>query len=192
MKSLPLAPAFLAAALCLALQGCVPSLRSIVTDEVQVFKAELLGTWSDDNSTWTFEKDGDKGYSLIFAEDEKTGSFEAALVELDGSLYLDLKPKDAPDGAAGFWQYHFIASHTFLLVEEIGPKLKMRLMNPQWLKDHLEAHPDAIAAEIVEDRPILTASTPELHKFLAALPKRDDAKDTDDGPFTKPSELMKK
>lgn len=178
----------------LGLASCVPSLHGIATEETTVFDPALVGSWSDGDTTWTFTRAGGKRYTLEFSEDDQSGIFNATLVKLDGTLFLDLRPAELTAERPDFWKFHLLRSHTFLWVEEIQPVLKMRVMNPQWLKEHLEAHPDAIEFTVVDDLPILTAPTGKLQKFLVALTRRGDANDPDNpdrGPFGEPSELRK-
>lgn len=175
------------------LMGCVLSLQPLYTDETLVFKEELIGTWSNEDHTWTFERERDnKRYELLYTDNKQnTGEFEATLVELDGLLFLDLFPEDLEKGGAPYWKYHFMKGHSFLLVDELGPQLKMRLMNPKWLTSYLKKNPDEIAATIQEDRPILTASTETLQQFVPKLAKMSPVEDGDDQAFGKQTTLSK-
>ncbi|MBL7186586.1 MAG: hypothetical protein ISS70_09685 [Phycisphaerae bacterium] len=164
------------------LGGCVPvmSLRPLYTKENVVFDKKLLGTWVDEPNdpeiTWQFKSidEPKNAYKLIFTgEDGMKGSFVAHLVKLQDRLFLDVYPSELPwdpeDPNKMEWPYNtlfLIPAHTFVKMDSVGPKLKMRLMLETQLKKLLEENPDAIAHAAVEDRLILTASTKELQAFV--------------------------
>ncbi len=164
------------------LGGCVPvmSLRPLYTKENVVFDKKLLGTWVDEPNdpeiTWQFKSidEPKNAYKLIFTgEDGMKGSFVAHLVKLQDRLFLDVYPSELPwdpeDPNKMEWPYNtlfLIPAHTFVKMDSVGPKLKMRLMLETQLKKLLEENPDAIAHAAVEDRPVLTASTKELQAFV--------------------------
>ena len=164
------------------LGGCVPvmSLNPLYTKDNVVYDDKLLGTWVDDPNgpemTWHFESvDKPKNaYKLVFtSEDGLKGSFVAHLVKLRDDLFLDIFPDKAPwdleDPNESDWPYNallLIPAHTFVKIDSVGPRLKMRLMLETELKKMLEEDPDIIAHVTVEDRPVLTASTKELQAFV--------------------------
>lgn len=162
--------------------GCVPviSLHPLYTKENVVFDKKLLGTWVDDPNEpeviWQFSSADElkKAYNLFFTgEDGLKGSFVAYLVKLKDNLFLDIFPSGSPweldDPNESKWPYNslfMIPAHTFVKVDSLAPKLKMRLMLDTQLEKLLEENPDAIAHVVVEDRHILTASTKELQAFV--------------------------
>jgi hypothetical protein len=162
--------------------GCVPvmSLRPLYTKENVVFDKKLLGTWVDDPNnpeiTWQFKSidEPKNAYKLIFTgEDGMKGSFVAHLVKLQDRLFLDVYPSELPwdpeDPNKMEWPYNtlfLIPAHTFVKIDSVGPKLKMRLMLETQLKKLLEENPDAIEHVAVEDKLVLTASTKELQAFV--------------------------
>lgn len=162
--------------------GCVPvvSLHPLYTKENVVFDKKLLGTWVDDPNkgevTWQFKSvdEPKKAYNLVFTDDKGLkGSFVAHLVKLGDDLFLDIFPSKMPwdldDPNESDWPYNallLIPMHTFVKIDSVDPKLKMRLMLETQLKKLLEENPDAIAHVVVEDRPVLTASTKELQAFV--------------------------
>jgi hypothetical protein len=161
--------------------GCVPviSLHPLYTKENVVFDKKLLGTWVDDpnepDSTWRFESvnNKSKAYRLVFADDEGLqGSFTVHLLKLKEQLFLDVYPSEVPwemdDPNESQWPYNsmfLLPTHTFLKVDSVGSKLKMRLMLDSQLEKLLEEKPDAIAHVVIEGRPVLTASTKNLQAF---------------------------
>jgi len=162
--------------------GCVPviSLHPLYTKENVVFDKKLLGTWVDDPNktemTFNYESINEpkKAYKLIFAgQDTLKGSFIAHLVKLNDMLFLDIYPSEIPwdleDPNESDWPFNslfLIPAHAFIKIDSVGPKLKMRLMLETQLKKILEENPEAIAHVVVEDRPVLTASTKELQAFI--------------------------
>ena len=164
------------------LGGCVPvmSLRPLYTKENVVFDKKLLGTWVDDPNeskiTWQFKSidKPENAYKLIFTgEDGMKGSFVAHMLKLQDKLFLDVYPSELPwdpeDPNKMEWPYNtlfLVPAHTFVKIDSVGPKLKMRLMLETQLKKLLEEDPDAIEHVAVEDRLILTASTKELQAFV--------------------------
>ena len=172
------------------LGGCVPvmSLRPLYTKENVVFDKKLLGTWVDDPNeskiTWQFKSidKPENAYKLIFTgEDGMKGSFVAHMLKLQDKLFLDVYPSELPwdpeDPNKMEWPYNtlfLVPAHTFVKIDSVGPKLKMRLMLETQLKKLLEEDPDAIEHVVVEDRLILTASTKELQAFVLRYADGDE------------------
>jgi len=163
------------------LGSCVPSLHPLYTDKELVFEEKLLGRWGKDDEVWEFKKgQEEKSYDLITKEDGKEGKFTAYLVKIQDSrktdkekqatgqtlLFLDLYPKEPELETSDFYKLHLLPVHTFIKVEQIEPALKMRIMNPDGLKEILEDRPDLIKHEMLEDRIVLTASTKQLQEFM--------------------------
>lgn len=168
----------LAAALC----GCVPvaSLHCLYTEADVIFEEKLLGTWVDDpnepDTTWEFTRidDPNNAYKLIFTDEEgRKGSFVAHLVKLKDKLFLDVFPGELPweleDPNKVDWPYNsffLIPAHTFIKVESIEPRLKMRITQESEMEKLLKENPDAIKHTSIEDRLVLTASTKQLQAFV--------------------------
>jgi hypothetical protein len=171
----------LASALATVVAGCVPSLHPLYTEKDLVFDAALVGVWSekeDASETWAFEKTGEKAFKLVYTVDGKSGEFEAHLLKLGNTLFLDLYP----DGKGldelnrnDFYKSHLIPGHTFAKVTRIEPSVQMAFLNPDWLKELLEQNPKAIRHEKVSDRIVLTASTKELQEFVLKNVNTKDA-----------------
>jgi hypothetical protein len=171
------------------LGGCLPvvSLHPLYTEKDVIFEQKLLGKWIDDpNSpefTWQFRRiDGaEKAYGLILQDEEgQKGSFIAHLVRLRSAetpnkygLFLDIFPAELP------WEMEepnkvelpynslfLMPVHTFIKIDSIEPKLKMRLTNEEEMQKLLEEQPKAIEHTFVEERLILTASTKDLQNFI--------------------------
>lgn len=164
------------------LGGCIPvmSLHPLYTEEDVVFEANLIGTWVDDpdkpNTTWEFIRTGteEKTYKLVYSDnDGKKGSFVVHMVKLENRLFLDVFPDQFPSEQQD-WEkmklaynyFFFEPAHTFIKIDYIEPKLKMRRMVEDDMKELLKEDPNVIKHELVEDKIILTASTKELQAFV--------------------------
>ena len=164
------------------LGGCVPvmSLHSLYTEGDVVFEENLVGTWVDDpdspKTTWEFSRAGakEKAYKLVYSDDEgKKGSFVVHLVKLENRLFLDVLPSQFPSEQQDWekmkWAYNFfffVSAHTFIKIDSIEPKLKMRRTINDEMKELFKEEPNAVKHELVEDEIILTASTKELQAFV--------------------------
>jgi len=173
---------FLFYLLAVLLGGCVPvmSLHSLYTEEDVVFEENLVGTWVDDpdspKTTWEFSRAGakEKAYKLVYSDDEgKKGSFVVHLVKLENRLFLDVLPSQFPSEQQDWekmkWAYNFfffVPAHTFIKIDSIEPKLKMRRTVNDEMKELFKEEPNAVKHELVEDEIILTASTKELQAFV--------------------------
>jgi hypothetical protein len=164
------------------LGGCVPvmSLHPLYTKEKVVFDDRLLGSWVDDSdeSTWQFNHydKKEKAYELTFRDNEgKKGSFIAHLVQLKNELFLDVYPSERlweslePNEAYVYNSIFLLPLHTFMKIDQLEPTLQIRMMGTDEIKDMLEADPNLIRHEILEERDsqiVLTASTEELQRFM--------------------------
>ena len=173
--------------------GCVPSLHCLFTDKDLVFEEKLVGIWAEDNSeeTWEFKRysdEADKRYKLTYTDsDSQSGEFVAKLGKLDEMMFLDLYPGDADINANDFYKHHLLGVHTFMKIEQIEPTLQIRMMNTDKMKEMLEAGPNLIKHEILEERDsqiLLTASTKELQRFMVEHAK-------DEGLFDEPSDMRR-
>jgi hypothetical protein len=182
--------------LAVLLAGCVPvvSLRPLFTKDTIVFEEKLLGTWVDDSNqpqiVWEFAPLEENAAERLPAEMRETiqkcyrvnviddkgrkGSFAACLVKLQDKLFLDVLPDKFPSGERDAEQmklaynaFFFVPVHTFVRVSAIGDQLKVRLTDDEEFKKLLKAQPKAVRFDMIDDRPVLTASTADLQAFLA-------------------------
>ncbi len=159
--------------------GCVPvmSLHPLYTEKDVVFEEKILGRWFDEtgnNYEFSRSEESNKKYQLALTdEDGRKGLFEAHLVKLEGKLFLDIHPVEFPcdiqDANKTEWFYNaffLIPAHTFAKVDFTEPKLKLTLTDDETMGELLEAEPNAVKFESVDDGVVLTASTKELQKFV--------------------------
>jgi len=180
-KLLPFTLAFVIA-------GCVPvwSLHPLYDDKHIVFDEKLLGTFTENKEdtilTWEFTPTAEPNtYRLIYSSLSKEepnavkGLFEARLVKLDGHFFMDIYPKEGPWGNGQDelnktkWPinaFFMLPVHTFIKVEILESELKIRLTDDDNLKKLLKADPNAVKHEVVNDNPVLTASTQQLQSFV--------------------------
>lgn len=95
----------------LLMQGCIPSLHPLYSDNTLIKIDEIIGTWGDSDNegdnklmittnsedglpnTWSFEKEGEKSYRLIqIDEDGRKAAFEAHFVKLGDDVFVDFFP----------------------------------------------------------------------------------------------------
>jgi len=170
------------------LPGClVKSLHPFYTDQDVIFKQELIGTWTDkDSSVWVIEQhkrfDGfmkpekpDSSYVIAFTDKKGTSKFLAHLFQLEGQLYLDFFPDEITciNDLAGF---HMVATHSLARIELTGGMITIRWYNEEWLVGLFNKNRIRIAHERVpydadqkdpeQMQVILTAPTGELQKFI--------------------------
>lgn len=183
------------AAVAALLAGCVPimSLHPLATQETVAFEEKLLGTWVDEGETseftWEFarlEADtagklppewrdyASQGYRVnVTGEKGEKGTGAAFLVKLRDKLFLDIIPDKFPSGEQDieatrlpYNALFFLRVHTFVRVASLGDKLTLGLTDDEKFQKLLEAEPNAVKHDTIDDRTVLTASTPELQTFV--------------------------
>jgi hypothetical protein len=169
--------ALVLAALC-GVIGCIPtSINPLYTGQDLVFDPALIGVWrgeGDAKETWAFEQAGDTEYKFVYTEDDgKTGQFEAHLLKLGNTKFLDFFPDESgleDMNRSGFYKVHLLRTHSFLKVMQIEPALQMAPLDLKWLREFLGKNPKAIRHHKIgegdEAQIVLIASTPELRKFV--------------------------
>lgn len=156
--------------------ACLPSVNPFYQTEDVQFDARLLGAWqmkpkkdSDDSQNWRFETGKDKSYALtVTDQDGKRGIFSAHLFKLSGKLFLDMVPEKcefAPE-QNDLVAFAMTAGHLLVRVYQLEPSLKIAFFDFDWTWKFLENNPQALAHRADADRPLLTASTPDLQKFV--------------------------
>lgn len=183
------------------LAGCIPSLHPIYTKKDVIFVRGLLGTWTDEDSkepcedpkeTWEFSMHADRSYRLVYTDGKnRKGTFVVHLVKIDGTMFMDLYPTELGGQMNDFYRVHLLRVHTFIVVHQIEPRLKMSFMDPEWLEKYLEQNPKAVRYETLSGRIfilpsmiLLTSSTKELQAFLLRHVKTK-------GAFTEPATMVK-
>ncbi len=156
-------------ALALMVQSCIPSLHPLYTKDTIVFENSLLGTWTDNEDTYVFEKWKDNGYLFTYMDGPDQEQYEVHLVKLGSEYYLDfyshrkegLFPGD--DAALA----PLIRTHSFAKVKWDRKKLEIsHFAELEWLEDLFDQRKIRIKHERIDDEIVLTAGPRELQKFF--------------------------
>ena len=166
---------FVAIGLVALFAGCIPSLRPLYTEKDLVFEPGLVGTWTaeDGKEVWKFEKAGENAYKLAYSSGGKAANFDARLLRLGKTLFLDLYPEKMEAGN-DFSRAHFIPVHTFYHASIEGNFLRLWTLDPDKLKKRLNAGTAKLAHESSDDGLLLTASTEELQRFVLSVLDESD------------------
>jgi len=168
------APVMAILLLCLlAACGPVLSIHPLYTDKDVVFDPALVGTWIDPQDTSSapiiFERGSNDSYRAITRLDKNANVdqiFEAHLVKLNGRLFLDaVQTKNRMSGQEEDMGIA-VPGHLFARVSIEGDSLRLDLLDQDWIKDKLETRKISIAHEELDGDIVLTASTPELQRFV--------------------------
>ncbi|OHB48407.1 MAG: hypothetical protein A2Y10_09820 [Planctomycetes bacterium GWF2_41_51] len=179
--------------LTIILGGCVPSLHPLFTENELVFDSNLVGKWSEPNSSdiWEFKTADNKRYEFVLTQDKGKGVFTGMLGKIGNEFYLDIFPEDMNIPGNDFYKGHLIGAHSFMKIDVTKDSLKIGIMSPESVKKILEAEPNAIKHEKVDDRIILTASTKALKDFILKYAADEKAelfgKDEDNKPLRRVS-----
>ena len=155
------------------LPGClVLSLHPHFKDGDVVADTSMEGVWESNKSNiWHFTPSEDhREYALIVDEgDGEIGHFIATPFKVNGKDFIDVYPDSDDDHQSNlsfYYRIHRLPVHSLLYIDKTSSQFKVLATNFAWLQKHLEAHPKALAHELVEDDfPIITASTEELQSF---------------------------
>ncbi len=144
------------------------SLHPLATKDDTTFDERLLGRWQDPPTVVTFDRADANSYRIKYTEDgDRFASFRANLMDLDGSLMLDVMP-DSPDPNTADRSFIlYLRTHMFFRIDMVEPVLKIQLAN---FRSILDEDPNCLPHETVEYEGltylVITASTPELRRFL--------------------------
>jgi hypothetical protein len=176
----------LATLLSLTLCGCwVYSVHSLVDDEEQlVFDKALLGSWWQPEAGCTVTLSRfyeERYYRLVYAAPPKkmgggclldsgrSAAFEARLIELSGTRFLDLYPVDREK------LHHDLSLHSFYKVKVLGDALTLIPMDFGWTKSQWQQSKLGIAAREGDDSLVLTGDTDALQKLVSDHSDDDEA-----------------
>ena len=159
--------------------GCVQSLHPLYRDGDITFDPAVAGTWTDENAKCRIDiapASDQQLYRISYTDDDgKTGKFVAHLFKAKETLMLDLLPDDPNLVASDVYKAHLLPVHSFFVVEQTTPKIRITMMKLEWLKKFVEDHPDAIKHEKIDDRILLTAQPAEMQAFILEHLKDKDA-----------------
>ncbi|MCD4681597.1 MAG: hypothetical protein K8S00_14545 [Bacteroidales bacterium] len=163
----------------LVLNGCIPSVHPLYTEDDLVFKSEILGTWieSGNEVEWVFEDSGKNSYILRITENGKLCNLDLHLVLLGDKYFFDFFPgeNDHIDDMSGYLSLQFIPVHTFAKVLIDEDYMVIYRFDPSWLEEMLKENEGLIKNEITSKYILLTASTEELQGFVTQHADVDEA-----------------
>ena len=158
----------------------VMSLQPLYTKSDLETDRRLPGVWTDKDGevTFSFEEGTDQQYQLTIKESEEgrdlSGEFEAHLVRLGGTWFLDLFPKGASEGDE-FYRMHFLRAHSIARVEITEDSIKMAFLNASWLMEKTKEKNVDTPHEDVDGTPVLTGTTQEVQDFVFLYGNDDEA-----------------
>nr|MBN2278110.1 hypothetical protein [candidate division Zixibacteria bacterium] len=159
--------------------GCVTrSINGIATENNIVFDENLLGIWgeADGDSVVMITDAGENTYT--FGGKDENGEvygLPVHLCRMGDYLFLDMSPKESDIKGNIMLSIHLLPTHTFYLVDQIQPTLKLKMISDSRLQEYLAAHPGKIAYTIVDGNVVLTDSTENIQAFLVELAGIKDA-----------------
>lgn len=154
------------ALLALASTACVTSDQSFVPPQTATVAPELLGTWTDSagKERALITRASRSTYTVVYTDDGgETWRYTGRLAVVGRWRVLDLESRDEPargDTLGG--------RHVPIILEGRGSRLHVSILERDSLDAYLARHADAPASRRRKDETVLTASTPELWKFLEA------------------------
>lgn len=161
----------------LAMTGCVRSLNPIYTDADVVQEPAVVGRWVDTDKEASMDiaaSDDGIGYRVVYREgDDAPSQLLAHLTKIGDTLVANLTVDGESLSADGdLSKAHLVAVHSFYIIRLDEETLIIQTLQPDWLNEHLKAHPEAIAHQPgsgSNESPLLTASTEELRAFIAKV-----------------------
>jgi hypothetical protein len=131
----------------------------------------LAGTWKDQEGdvSFTFEEGEKKEYTMVIKEreggQETSGEFEARLMRLGGTWFIDLFPKNS-SGGNEFYRSFFFRGHSIARVELGQDSMKMAFMNGNWLSARIAEKSVDTPNEKVDGSLLLTGTTEEVQELV--------------------------
>jgi hypothetical protein len=175
----------------LMLSGCTYSTNPIFTEQDNVFDEAFIGTWKAEDGildVGTFEvtrwAPDDNSYRVVLRNqaDVKQGTFRLYLSRIDRTKFLTSKFEKPSSEKASAEEWTVPARYLTFAIDQLeGGQLKARQLRGDWLAMQVKSNPEILKHEW-NARPsdpkkkdlLLTASTPELRKYvLSQLDKRD-------------------
>jgi hypothetical protein len=171
----------------LVLAGCddtgnpfVVSLQPFYTAADLETDPQLQGIWIDKDGeiSFTFDQKTDKEYQLTVKEreggQELSGEFEAHLVRLGATWFLDLLPRSASEGDE-FYRIHFLRAHSIARIEIGQDSLQTAFLSASWLKKKIEEKNVDTPHENADGSLLLTGTTEEVQELAFFYGNNDEA-----------------
>ena len=161
-----------AAAAIVILSGCesgVPALLSlepVATGKDTAIDTALLGTWeeSGNKDLTAIIRSGDRGgYQIAIVAGGSVMGFQARLIRIHESEFLDLEPSDDNDFR--------IPGHAIMRLWVEGSLLRWAFLDSDWLKQQAAA----LATHTGDGKMQIFSPTTDVRAFLAAIGENDKA-----------------
>lgn len=171
------------AAAALVLSACtVPSLSRLYSKDGSDVVAEprILGTWQEEDRTYTVTRGDDKAYEVAVAWKDpakRASTLEVHLVRVGDGLFADVTPaeKERNELAERFGATA-LPVHGILKLAVEGDELKVWQADDEFLRRHLDAHPDATPHAMFDDEiVVLTGSPAQVKSFIGAVARNENA-----------------
>ena len=160
--------------------GFVLSLQPFYTEADLDCDPGLVGSWTDKEGDVTFSFEQGKGpdYRLVVQErndgEESSAEFEAHLVRLGPSSFVDLLP-DSAVGRNEFHQMHLFRAHSIARIELSQDTMHMAFFNGAWLQKKIEEKSIGVSFQRVDGTLLLTGTTKEAQDLVYLHTNDDDA-----------------
>jgi hypothetical protein len=126
--------------------------------------------------SFTFQEGTEKEYTLVLKEreggQETSSEFEAHLMRLGGSWFIDLFPKNN-SGEDEFYRVHFFRGHSIARVELGQDSMQMSFLSASWLSARIDEKSIDTPHERADETLLLTGTTEEVQE-LAYLYANDE------------------
>lgn len=157
----------------LALFGCgVASISPIVTDADLVDEPRLAGTWYDDveKDSAVITSTGRGTFDVVYVEKNgDVGRFHGRLGRLGSYRVFDLQPQEPMPKASDTYRSLVLRAHGVIVMDSVGSTMHFRMVNGDSLKAYLQRHPTETSHALIDRSILLTASSPEVRRFLTAF-----------------------
>jgi hypothetical protein len=153
----------------------VMSLQPVYTQFDLEADSRLNGMWSDKDGevAFSFEQGTEEGeqneYKLVVKEKDGerqlSGEFEARVMRLGTSYFLDIYPESSRQGSE-FYRLHFARAHTIARLEIHEDSIQLEFMSASWLKARIDEKSVDSACVEVDDALLLTGTTEEVRDLV--------------------------
>lgn len=130
----------------------------------------LIGNWRDKEGdvSFTFEEGAEKEYALVVKEregdHETSGEFEAHLMRIGGSWFIDFFPKNNNEEDV-FHRVHFFRGHSIVRVELGQGSMQIAFLSARWLRARIEEKTVDTPYEKADGSLLLTGTTEEVQEL---------------------------
>lgn len=166
-------------ALTLMLSGCVPiAFHPFFTQDDTSFDPAMPGVWTDEEgqARWVITVEEDRTLRIEQENQEVISAvYSARGIMHSGIALLDIGLEDLPDDETAWVGIHCMPGHTLSRIDSKGDTLLIRMLDQEWLEDRLESGALDTPYLMIDDRIVLTGTTPQLRALAIAIADSVDA-----------------